>query len=35
MGLDAANLTTPEGARAVEGAGIAGSFFPHTIWRQQ
>ena len=35
MGTDAANLTTPDGARALEGAGIAGTFYPHTIWVQQ
>jgi peptide/nickel transport system substrate-binding protein len=35
MGTDAANLTTPEGARALEGAGIAGTFYPHTVWVQQ
>lgn len=35
MGLDAANLTTPEGARALEGGGIAGTFYPHTTWIKQ
>ena len=35
MGLDAANLVTPEGAQALEGGGIAGTFYPHTAWIQQ
>ena len=35
QGLDAANLVTPEGEVALEGAGIAGTFYPHTVWLQQ
>ncbi|MGA0879572.1 MAG: hypothetical protein ACO3SP_10695, partial [Ilumatobacteraceae bacterium] len=35
QGLDAGNLTNPEGDRALEGGGIAGTFYPHTAWVQQ
>ncbi len=35
QGLDAGNLTNPEGDRALEGGGIAGTFYPHTAWIQQ
>lgn len=35
QGLDAANFVTPEGEVALEGAGIAGTFYPHTVWLQQ
>lgn len=34
-GLDASNFVTPEGEVALEGAGIAGTFYPHTVWLQQ
>jgi peptide/nickel transport system substrate-binding protein len=34
-GLAAGNLVTPEGVKALEGAGIAGTFFPATVWVDQ
>jgi hypothetical protein len=33
-GIEASNLVLPDGTPALEGAGIAGTFYPATIWRE-
>jgi len=33
-GIEANNLVLPDGMAALEGAGIAGTFYPATVWRE-
>ncbi|MEZ5216595.1 MAG: ABC transporter substrate-binding protein [Ilumatobacteraceae bacterium] len=34
-GLEAVNLSLPDGGTGLEGAGIAGTYYPQTVWMEQ